>query len=184
MDKKNMNKGALWITRTAIFAALLLVVQVGTAPLSNTLITGSAVNMILIVSVMACGLSSGLAIATISPVLAKIVGIGPLWSLIPFIIFGNIVLVLLWHIIGNKSFGNNKFISYTAAAVIAAVAKFGVLYVGVVKIAVPLVLKMEGKQAIMISTMFSVPQLITALIGGAIAIAIVPVLKNAIAANG
>ena len=51
-----MNKEkTLWITRTAIFVALLVVLQAATAALGNTIITGSVVNMLLVVSVMTCG---------------------------------------------------------------------------------------------------------------------------------
>ena len=98
MNNKNTIR---WITRTAVFIALLIVLQMATAPLGNILITGSIVNLLLIISVMTCGLASGLSVAVISPVMAKLLGIGPLWSLIPFIAAGNIVLVLLWHFIGN-----------------------------------------------------------------------------------
>ncbi len=92
-----------WITRTAILIALLIVMQLVTTPLGTTLVTGSLVNMMLIISVMTGGLASGLTVAAISPVMAKLVGIGPLWELIPFIILGNVTLVLLWHIIGNRN---------------------------------------------------------------------------------
>ena len=102
----NNNKGkTLWITRTAVFIALLVVLQAATASLGNTIITGSVVNMLLVVSVMTCGMMSGLCVAVISPVMAKLIGIGPLWSLIPFIIAGNITLILTWHFIGNRNWG-------------------------------------------------------------------------------
>lgn len=73
----------LWITRTAIFVALLVVLQAATAALGNTIITGAVVNMLLVVSVMTCGMMSGLCVAVISPIMAKLIGIGPLWSLEP-----------------------------------------------------------------------------------------------------
>ena len=183
MEQQSGKRGVLWITRTAIFLALLVVVQISTAPLGNTIITGSAVNAILIICVMICGLSSGLTIAMLSPVLAKLAGIGPLWMLIPFIILGNMVLVLIWHILGNKPFGKKEIVAYVAAAIVAALAKFGVLYIGIVKIAVPFMLDLKEMQAMVISTMFSVPQLITALIGGLVAITIVPAMKKAIKIN-
>ena len=90
----NNKRNILWITRTAIFIALLIVLQAATAPLGNIIVTGTIVNLLLIVSVMSCGLASGLTVAAISPVMAKFLGIGPLWSLIPFIAAGNAALVL------------------------------------------------------------------------------------------
>jgi hypothetical protein len=170
----------LWITQTAILLALLIVAQASTAPLGNTLITGTLVNLLLVISTMIGGLASGLTVAAISPILAKMIGIGPLWALIPFIIAGNAVLVLLWHAMGNRHFGNRYF-AYVAAMIIAAVGKFIVLYMGIVRIAVPLLLNLPEKQAVVISGMFSVPQLITALCGGFIAVIILPALKKALA---
>ena len=183
MVEKNMRKEVLWITRTAIFTALLVVVQAATASLGNTFVTGTMVNWLLIITVMTCGLASGLTIATISPIIAKLFGIGPFWILIPFIIIGNITLVVLWNLIGNRSFGDKKITSYIIAAIIAAVAKFVVLYLGVVQIAVPIILRLPEKQAMAISGMFSIPQLITALAGGVLAIIILPVMKEAISKN-
>lgn len=175
-----MNKKVLWITRTAALTALLIIMQAVTAPFGNTLVTGSIVNLILIISVMTCGMSTGITVAMISPICAKFLNIGPsFWSLIPFIIVGNIVLVLLWNLIGNIK--TTKFnLSYIIALVVAAVAKFLVLYVGIVKIAIPVFLNLPEKKAMVVSNMFSIPQLITALIGGILAIIILPVLKRAI----
>ena len=130
-----------WITRTAVFIALLIVLQMATAPLGNILITGSLVNLLLIISVMTCGLASGLSVAVISPVMAKLLGIGPLWSLIPFIAAGNIALVLLWHFIGNRQIGR-KYTSAIIALIFAAAAKFLVLYIGIVRITIPVFLSL------------------------------------------
>lgn len=169
----------LWITRTAIFIALLIVLQVATMPVGNTIVTGSIVNLMLIVSVMTFGLASGFTVAAVSPFIAKLLGIGPLWSLIPFIAVGNVALILLWHFIGN---GNmvHKYRGYILALVIASLTKFLVLYIGIVQIAIPIFLKLPQQQAKVISSMFSIPQLITALIGGALAIVLFPRLKKAI----
>ena len=171
----------LWITRTAIFIALLIVLQASTAMLGNTLITGACVNLMLIMSVMTCGLGSGLTVAAISPVMAKLIGIGPLWSLIPFMLAGNITLVLLWHFIGHRKIGKNQYVAYITALVVAAISKFLVLYFSIVRIAVPLLLDLPEPQAKVISNMFSIHQLITASLGGVIAIVLFPRLKKAIA---
>lgn len=174
-----MNKGkTLRITRTAAFIALLVVLQAATTALGNTIVTGAVVNMLLVVSVMTCGIMSGISVAVISPIMAKFLGIGPLWSLIPFIVAGNITLVLIWHLIGNRHWGS-CYPSKIVALVIAAAAKFTVLYVGIVKLAVPLFLGLPQSQASVISHMFSIPQLITALLGGGMALLILPVLKKA-----
>ena len=175
----NNKKNVRWITRTAIFIALLIVMQAATAPLGNTLITGTIVNLLLIVSVMTCGFTSGLTVAVISPIMAKLIGIGPLWILIPFIAAGNTVLILFWHLLGKRNMGR-RYIAYIVALIAAAAAKFLVLYVGIVKTAIPLFSGLPKQQASIISQMFSIPQLITALAGGIIAIMILPSLKKAI----
>lgn len=175
----NVKKSALWVTRTALFTASLIVMQAVTAPLGNQFVTGSIVNLVLIISVMTCGLTSGLSVAVVSPVLAKLFGIGPLWEIIPFIILGNIVLVALWYFIGNREI-INKNVSRIIVLVVAAICKFGVLYLGIVKIAIPFFLNLPEKQVTVISAMFSFPQLITASIGGAVAFLILPVIKKAI----
>lgn len=174
-----IKRKSLWITYTATFIALLIVLQLATAPLANPLITGSIVNFLLIVCVMTCGLSSGIVVAIISPVMAKLVGIGPLWSIIPFIAAGNTILIIVWNFIGNIKI-RHKIVAYIIALVVAAAAKFAVLYFGIVKIAVPFLLNLPEAQAKAISGMFSYPQLITASIGGAVAAAILPVILKAI----
>ena len=90
------------IARTAIFIALLIVLQAGTSLLGNTILTGSVVNMMLIVSVMTCGILPGISVGAVSPVIAKLIGIGPLWSIIPFIVAGNIVLACIWPETGGR----------------------------------------------------------------------------------
>lgn len=174
-----MHQKALWITRTAILLALLIVLQAATVPLGNSLITGSIVNLMLIISVMTCGLASGVTIAVISPILPTLLGFGPVWPLVPFIAAGNVTLIILWHFIGNRPLGK-KYVPYILAAVTAAAAKCCVLYFGVVKLAVPVLLQLPEKQANVISLMFSYPQLITASIGGVCAMFIFPPLKKAI----
>lgn len=174
----NNREKTLWITRTAVFIALLIVVQAVTAPLGNTLVTGTLVNALLIVSVMTCGAMSGATVAVVSPIMAKMVGIGPLWGLIPFIALGNIVLVLVWHFLGNRHMGT-WYASGTAALAAAALAKFLTLYVGITRVAVPVLLRLPEPQASVVSGMFSLPQLITALLGGVVALPVIHAVRRA-----
>ena len=173
------NRKVLWITQTGITMALLIVLQAATAPLNNTMITGSLVNLMLVVSVMIGGLTSGITVALLSPIFAKLFGIGPLWTLIPFISLGNIVLVLCWHLLGNKRYAALAIVR-SVAALAAAIAKSVTLYLGVVQVAIPMLLQLPAPQAAVISGMFSFPQFITALIGGGLAIVVIPLLKKAV----
>ena len=95
-------KRIIRITRTAVFLALLIVLQAATAPLGSTLLTGSVVNFLLITSLMLCGPASGFTVAVLSPVLARFLGIGPLWALIPFIIAGNITICAVGYLVAGR----------------------------------------------------------------------------------
>jgi len=177
-----MNKKVLWITTTAVFIALLVGVHVVTAPLAASgplgqLVTGSLVNLVMIVSVMTCGLSSGLIVAAISPALAKFIGFGPPEMIVPFVMLGNAVLVLVWFLLSKKSFSNSHIVRIVTL-ITAAICKFAMLYIGIVKIAIPLLLTLPPNKTELMSAMFSFPQLLTALIGGALALAVLPVIEK------
>lgn len=171
----------LWITKTAACMALLIVLQAATTPLRNTLVTGSLVNLMLILSGMTGGLSCGLTVAILSPILAKFFGIGPLWAIIPLIALGNIVLVLLWHFIGENRRLKRRT-AYPLAVAAAALAKCAVLYLGIVRGAVPL-LRLPAPQAAALSGTFSLPQFFTAIAGGLLAILLLPAIKRALRAE-
>jgi len=171
------HKKVLWITRTAVLIALTVVLQAATLQMGNQIITGSVVNLMLIIAVMSCGLSTGLTVGAFTPILPTLLGFGPVWPVIPFIAAGNMALVTAWHFIGNREI-INKYIAYCIALVAGAVAKFLVLYLGIVRIAVPYILGLpEGN---VMSVLFSYPQLITASIGGVCAMILLPPLLSAI----
>lgn len=173
------NSKIKWITQTAIFIALLVVLQYVTKPMGQ-FVTGSAVNLVLIVATIICGLYSGLTVAAISPFFAFMLGIGPkMIQLVPAIAIGNIVLVLAWYFI-PKLLKENCIVCNIATAVIAAVLKFGFLYLCIVKFIIPIILKLPEKQAAVLSASFGVSQLITALIAGGIAVIVLPILKKAV----
>ena len=171
-----MSAKTSWITRTAVLTALLVVLQAATAPLGFTLLTGSLVNMMLILSVMSSGPAAGMAVAALSPLCAKLFGIGPLWSLIPFIAAGNLAIVLIWHAIAGRS-GQNMA-RQLAALMIGAAGKCIVLYFGIVQLAIPL-MHLPEKQAVALSATFSLSQLATALGGGLLAMLLLPALRRA-----
>ena len=156
---------------------MLIGIQVVTAPFGQ-FITGPLVNLVLIVSVMTFGLASGMTVAVVSPVVAGYIGVGPVWAIVPFIILGNVTLVLVWHFICKMKF-TRKFAIRVTALVTAAVCKFLVLYIGIVQIAIPYILHLTEQQAERMSALFSIIQLFTALIGGAVATAILPVIEKA-----
>ena len=179
-----MNKKIRWITETAVMLALLVSLQALTKPLGQ-LVTGSCVNAILAVAVLVAGLGSGVTIAVISPVLAYLLGIAPQILTVPAIMVGNSVFVVLLSLLADKSGKNiaKQIIAWLAAAA----AKFAALYAIVVWLICGVLseslLASGAMKAPMLKALpatFSWPQLITALIGGAVALLIVPVLRKAL----
>ena len=176
MEEQQKTRG---LTRTAALLALLVTAQAAATPLGSPLLTGTVVNLLLILSVMTCGLSAGLWVALVSPIAAKLLGIGPLWSLLPFIAAGNGALAALWHVLGRRGRGGRLAALFTAAA-----AKCLVLYLSIVRFAIPHLLRLPEPQAAVVGGMFSLPQLATALAGGALALLLLPRLKFFLASAG
>ena len=179
-----MNKKLRFITETAILLALLVSLQALTKGFGQ-LVTGTCVNAILAVSVLVGGLGSGLTVALVSPVLAFLLGIAPQILTVPAIMAGNSVFVLLLHLLADRE---GKDLPRQAAAwLLAAVGKFAALYLIVVKVIcgvmAPALLEAGTLKAPMLKALpatFSWPQLVTALLGGAAALVIVPVVRKAL----
>ena len=180
-----MNKNILKITQTAVFLALLIILQYFTKPLGQ-FVTGSCVNLILILSTALVGLYSGIFIAIVSPFLAFLLGIGPAFlPLVPVIAIGNVVIVLISGYFLPQVFDGKfeavRWLKTLLVVVAGPVAKFLVLWVGVTKIAVPLISSnLKPAQITAINLSFSWPQLVTALIGVVVALVLYPILKKAI----
>ena len=149
-----------WMSRTAILLAIALVFQMGGFP---QFITGPLINTVLYLAAMIVGWQGGMLIGILTPVIASIRGIlpPPLTPLIPFIALGNSILVILFFWLQSK----NKI----AGIIIASLAKF-LLLVSAVKLVV------QVPPAI--AQMMSFPQLITALVGGAIALVLAHFFKK------
>ena len=169
-----MSKKTIFITRTAAMLALLIVLQAATKNLGQ-FVTGSCVNAVLAAATLLGGFASGLIVAVVSPFLAFLLSIGPkLIEVVPAIAIGNLALVLiLWAIKGDGAL--NRVIKWIAASV----GKFLVLYLLVIQLLCR-VMTLPEKMTATFSTMFSWPQLVTALIGSGIMLLILPILQKAI----
>ena len=168
------NSKSLWICRTALMTALLLVLQLVTKPMGQ-LVTGSCVNAVLAVAALIGGLSSGLCVAVLSPFFAFLLGIGPqFFPLTPAIAAGNSALVVLLWLICRDSFSLPRRI---LGWLCASAGKFALLYILIVKLICSF-MPLADKQIATFSAMFSWPQLITALTGSALALIIVPRIKK------
>lgn len=157
--------------------ALLIVLQAATKP-AGQYVTGTCVNAALGIAALTVGLWSGVAVALLSPVFAFLLGIGPqLPPVVPAIMAGNLVFVVLLSLLAG---GNDLPLWRRAAAwLLAAAAKFGALYLLVVKLLCA-VLPLKEPQIATFTAMFSYPQLVTALAGGAAALILAPLLRRAL----
>ena len=126
-----MNKKVRWITETAVMLALLVALQALTKGFGQ-FVTGSCVNAVLAVTVLTAGMGSGIVVAVLSPVLAYLLGIAPQILVLPAIMVGNTVFVVLLRLIAGTD--SRKVGQQIAAWLIAALAKFAVLYLIVVKV--------------------------------------------------
>ena len=184
MEKYTIKDTLLWITRTSALIALLIVFQWGLGALtgSNQYIVGSSVNLVLIIAATVSGLYSGITVAVLSPFLAYFLSVGPQFiAMIPFIALGNLVLVLIWYFIAkNANATASGYVRMSVALVVGAVVKFGVLYFSIVKFAIPNLLSLPAAKVSVMSLMFSWPQLVTAAIGGFIALLIIPTLRKVV----
>lgn len=178
-----MRKKILWITETAVMLALLVTLQALTKP-AGQLVTGSCVNAVLAISVLVGGLGCGVTVALLSPIFAFLFGIAPQILTVPVIMLGNTAYVVLLSVLTGDG---KKLWKPVVALLTAAVCKFGVLYLLVTQVicgvlAQGLLEKGLLKQPMLkaLPATFSTPQLITALVGGAVALLIVPVLRKAL----
>ena len=178
-----MNKKIRWITETAVMLALLVTLQALLKSLGQ-LVTGSFVNAVLAVTTLVASLSGGITVAIISPVLAYLLGIAPQILTVPAIMVGNVVFVILLHCIAGKS---KRLVRLVLAWISAAAAKFAVLYAIVVWLICGVLSEsllasgtLKPPMLKMLPATFSWPQLITALIGGGVALLIAPVLRKAL----
>lgn len=178
ISNSNGSTGLKTLCRTAIFLALLIAVQFVTRSMGQY-VTGSLVNLVLIAAALMCGLWGGLAVAVLSPFCAFLIGIGPAFpQIVPAVALGNAVLVVLWSLLAGKK--DAAVGRYLCALAVAAVAKFLTLYLVIVKWLVPMVLTLNEKQTAVLSASFSFPQLITAAVGGVLAVLLVPSLRRAL----
>lgn len=165
-----MKKKTLWITETAVMIALLIALQAVTKP-AGQFVTGSCVNLVLAMSVLVGGLWCGVTVALLSPFFAFLLSIGP--ALLPVV-----PLVAVLYFITGKHLTPKSPAAWAGVAA-AAAAKCLTLYLLIVKLLIP-ALSLPAKQAAVLSASFSWPQIVTALIGGTLAVLIAPVVRKAL----
>ena len=174
-----MKNRIFWITRTGVLIALLIALQWATSGLGQ-FVTGSCVNAVLVIATLVAGQFSGIVVALLSPFCAFLLGIGPrLIQIVPAIALGNVVFVWFVHILLGR--GDTVLWQKVLRIVLCAGAKFLTLYIAVVGVLIPTMgPAVSQKQAQTFTSMFSWPQLVTALIGTGIAAVLLPMLRKAV----
>ncbi len=161
-----------FITRTALLLAVVVAVQmVGRLLPFNNFIVGPLVNACLVVSTAMLGIWGGLIVSVVSPFTSLINNHAPVAAALlpfaPFVAVGNFLMVLGYYLLRKKS--------QIAGVVTGAVLKFAFLWCAIV---VFLRIFTFPKFAQALLKLFTWPQLITALIGGAVAILVIEALKK------
>lgn len=162
-----------FMTRTAILLALTIVFQTIGRSLpfgqANQFVTGSLVNACLIIAAASVGIWGGLAVSVLSPFGAILTGAPINIAFAPFIAVGNFILVLLFFIFRKK-----QILGVASGAVL----KFGFLFASI-NLFVNWV-NLPEKQATTMLASFSWPQLVTAIIGGALALAVLKTIGKSL----
>lgn len=180
----DVNKKIRYIAETAVMLALLVTLQAVTKP-AGQLITGSAVNTVLAMAALVGGLGCGLTVALLSPLLAFALKIAPNILVVPAIMLGNAVFVALLWAIADRS--GKHLVRQAVAWLSAAAAKFALMYAIVAWLICGLLasrLMMSGVLKVpmlkALPATFGWPQLATALIGGALALLMAPMVRKAL----
>lgn len=176
-----MKERTQFIARLAILIALTLIIQMIGLPQPAT---GPVINMLLFLTFWILDLKAAIIIGTLTPLIAVWRGQLPaiLFPMIPFIIAANTVLVIALagvikfarHFLKTQ-LKSHPHIFDVIGILISSFCKFIVLFLAA-KILLPLLMGtiLPEKAIFMMST----PQLITAFIGGGLALALVHFLKR------
>ena len=181
---RKLGKNTRALAFAGVFCALTVVIQLATAPLAaplgplgQQLVTGSLVNLSLILCCCLAGLLPGLGVGLVTPFVAALCGIlPPFLVLLPFMALGNMAIVATWRTLISIKTSRNAHVRRIIAAVCGAIVKTSVLYLGIVRLALPYLTNAPPAQAAKITAMFSLPQMFTALIGGGVACLVLPLL--------
>lgn len=169
----NSKRAIRRMTLTAILLALLIAGQllfglIG-APLAQYFV-GSWVNLILALTALVIGWPYALTISLISPFVALMVGVAPPFiEFIPFIALSNAIFVLLLHFLSKLKLSAKLLLLPSLLAIaVATTAKVAFLYLTIVVLIMP-TLPIGPPQAVVLSAVFSINQIPTALIGATLA---------------
>ncbi len=170
-------------TKQLTIAAMMLAICIVSQFFKNTSVyfTGSIVNAALIITALSCGLGYGLILAIITPITAFLITGAPIIAacplIMPCIMLGNAVIVFFaWVVRGQKS-----PVALPISLAIGSVAKAAVMALTILAVVIPVFgTNLKEPQIAAARTVYSVTQLITALIGSVLAYIIWYALRKAL----
>ena len=171
------NKKVYDLVLASILLAFTIVVQVLARNFNVVIpvLAGPFVNAVLIIGVYLCNATYGSLLAIVTPITAAATGqlAAPMVPFVPFIIIGNLLLIIPIAILKNKG----KIYSYIGFF-IGVIIKFLFLTFASRKLIYVFGMTFPKKVSVKLATIMSIPQLTTALIGGIIALIIIKLLKT------
>ncbi len=181
----NAKNAAMAIARIAIMMALTILMQYLTGLLKIQLLTGSVVNLFLLLSAMLTGLIGGVAVGFITPFIAIPLNLNPHIIAAPFIAFANAAFVAVFCLtiyllkLKDQNVEWKRIAVLVGAIIIAAIVKFLLMYLFAQVIFPAFFAEQLGQKLEPIKIAFGVTQLFTALMGGAVATALYYPLRAA-----
>lgn len=156
-------------SKAIIRFSVLLSVAIFAPTFGVQALTGTIVNATLFISASLLGAGGAILIGIIPSSVSVVTGLLPsaIVAMVPFIVFSNVILVLLFTALKKKS--------YWKGVAIASFAKFGFLYVVSSFVIQSFV---SEKVAANIALMMSWPQLFTAVSGGILAYFVLGAVKR------
>ena len=152
------------LTTTALLLALCIVFQ--SMKGLSVYLTGSAVNCILVIATLYCGLFSGTFMAVLTPVVAYFIGATPIINMVPLmlpvIMIGNELLVLSVWLLHKKMLE----VGLLVGSAVKALFLWGAVWFAVLPF---FGTSLPQPMITTVKTTFSVTQFVTACIGSAIA---------------
>lgn len=172
-----MNDRVKKLVRASLLLAIAIIVQIlgRNIPQINQFLVGPIVNSILILTAFVCGTWWGIGVGVLTPVIAWLVGQlpGPMAPFIPFIMIGNALFVIFFGILKDQQ----KWGKYIGL-ILGSFVKFLFLSFSAAKLITVFNIGLPAKVANKLVIIMGIPQLITALIGGVIALVLIEILTK------
>lgn len=164
------------LVRASLMLAVVIVFQFTfkNVPQASQFFVGPLVNTVLLITTYVCGTKWGVVTGILTPIFAFMVGqlAASFAPFIPFIAVGNIIYVLIFGFLKQRT------LSQIIGIIIGSLTKYIFLYFSAVKLTHMFNLNIPPKILDKLAVAMGIPQLITALIGGALAFAIIGILTR------